>query len=120
MPNLREITAEKFQSLIGTKAVLAIDNDKTIELSVTKVFDQTLPADDARPNNVKKDPFIIQLSGAHSDQASDGTYAISFEEVGTLELFVDNKSDDPDSEDFKYASSEANAEPKAHYHIVIG
>lgn len=98
---LDKITPKSFKDIVGTKVTLTIMDGPDIELTVEEVHEIKLKADDQRPATCRKNPFSVILSGPESYQAPDGSYTLTFEKIGTLEgLYIDNKADNPESEDF--------------------
>ncbi|MFC4348625.1 DUF6916 family protein [Kordiimonas lipolytica] len=98
---LDKVTSKNFKDLIGSKVTLTIMDGPDIELTVEEVHEAKLKKDDARPSDCRKKPFSVVLSGPESYQAPDGCYDLTLEKVGVLEgLYVDNKADNPESDDF--------------------
>ena len=98
---LDKVTSKNFKDLIGSKVTLTIMDGPDIELTVEEVHEAKLKKDDVRPAGCRKKPFSVILSGPESYQAPDGCYDLTLDKVGVLEgLYVDNKSDNPESEDF--------------------
>jgi len=98
---LDKVTSKNFKDLIGSKVTLTIMDGPDIELTVEEVHEAKLKKDEERPEGCRKKPFSVVLSGPESYQAPDGCYDLTLDKVGLLEgLYVDNKSDNPESEDF--------------------
>lgn len=108
---LDKVTPKNFKDIVGTKASLTIMDGPDIELTVEEVHEVKLKKDDARPSECRKNPFTVILSGPQAYQAPDGCYDLTFEKVGLLEgLYVDNKADNPESEDFNAEAMKKAAE----------
>lgn len=108
---LDKVKLKQFKEIVGTKAVLTVMDGPDVELTVEEVIEQEIKDDDDRPKDVRSDPFTVVLSGPESHQAPDGSYAVTFEKVGVLvELFVDNKADTPECEQFNEAKAKEAAE----------
>lgn len=107
---LDKVTFKKFEKIVGSQAVLTVLDGPDINLTVEEVHTNTLKDDDDRPEDCRKDPFSVLLSGPVSNQAPDGTYAVSFDTIGVLEgLYVDNKADNPECEKFNTAKEAGDA-----------
>lgn len=109
---LDKVTAKNFKDIVGTEAAVTIMDGPDVPLTVEEVIVTKLSKDDDRPGDVRKQPFTVVLSGPESNQAEDGTYDVSFEKIGVLEgVYVDNKSDIPETEDFNKAEAEKVKKP---------
>ncbi|WP_417459537.1 DUF6916 family protein [Kordiimonas sp.] len=113
---LDKVTSKNFKDIVGTNAVLTIMDGPDVTLKVEEVLEIKVGKDDDRPGECRKKPFTVILSGPKGHQARDGCYAVSFEKIGLLEgVFVDNRSDNPETEDFntEQAQKAAAAKKKA-------
>lgn len=98
---LDKLTAKDFQDIVGTKASLLVMDGPDIDLTVEDVLLHELKDESERPANCRKVPFTVVLSGSTHYQAEDGIYDLTFEKIGIVEgVFVDNKSDAPESETY--------------------
>ncbi|WP_286829540.1 MULTISPECIES: DUF6916 family protein [Kordiimonas] len=98
---LDKVTSKNFKDIIGSKVTLTIMDGPDIDLTVEEVHEVKIKKDDERPAGCRKKPFTVILSGPESYQAPDGCYNLAVDKVGVLEgLYVDNKADNPESEDF--------------------
>ncbi|WP_417456235.1 DUF6916 family protein [Kordiimonas sp.] len=108
---LDKVTSKNFKDIVGTKATITIMDGPDIELTVQAVHEIKLTKDDERPDSCRKKPFSVVLSGTESHQAPDGSYDVTFEKIGLLEhVYVDNKSDNPESKDFNTKAAKEAAE----------
>lgn len=95
---LDKITIDSFKDIEGTEAHIVIMDGPNITVKVEKIVPGKCRHEDM-PDNCRKDPFTVLMSGPGLNQAPDGTYDVDFEKIGLLKgLYIDNKADNPEGE----------------------
>lgn len=109
---LDTLKAKDFKDIVGTKASLLVMDGPDIELTVEDVLVHDLKKDESeRPETCRKEPFTVVLSGPSHHQAVDGIYELTFEKIGIVDgVFVDNKSDSPESDTYNNEQAKAATE----------